>query len=106
MDECIKTATYLLSRVLCKAIKKTPYELLIGQKPNLMHLHVWGYPTEVRASNLHERKLDARTIIGYFISYFEKSKRYRFYCPNHSTRIVESRNAQFIKNCQVNRSLE
>ncbi|RVW18947.1 Retrovirus-related Pol polyprotein from transposon TNT 1-94 [Vitis vinifera] len=27
-----------------------------------------------------------------------KSKGYRFYCPSHSTRIVESRNAKFLKN--------
>ena len=29
--------------------------------------------------------------------YAEKSKGYRFYCPSHSTRIVESRNAKFFE---------
>ncbi|RVX18758.1 Retrovirus-related Pol polyprotein from transposon TNT 1-94 [Vitis vinifera] len=32
----------------------------------------------------HEKKLDPRTISGYFIGYAEKSKGYRFYCPSHS----------------------
>ncbi|XP_020266065.1 uncharacterized protein LOC109841513 [Asparagus officinalis] len=33
-----------------------------------------------------------------FIGYAERSKGYRFYCPSHSTRIVESRNAKFLEN--------
>ena len=48
--------------------------------------------------NPQEKKLDPRTISGYFIGYVERSKGYRFYCPSHSTRIVESRNAKFLKN--------
>ncbi|WVZ17437.1 hypothetical protein V8G54_010419 [Vigna mungo] len=65
-----------------------------------------GCPTEVRLYNPHEKKLDARTISGYFIDYPEKSKGYRFYCPNHSTRIVESGNARFIENGQFSGSEE
>ena len=42
--------------------------------------------------------MDLRTISGYFIGYPEKSKGFRFYCPNHSTRIVETSNARFIEN--------
>ena len=48
--------------------------------------------------------MDFRTISGYFIGYLEKSKGYRFYCPNHSTRIVESENARFIENCDISGS--
>ena len=51
----------------------------------------WGCPSEVRVYNL-------RTISAYFIGYAEMSKGYRFYCPSHSTRIVESRNAKFLEN--------
>ena len=36
--------------------------------------------------------------------YVEKSKGYRFYCPSHSTRIVESRNAKFLEYDLVNGS--
>jgi len=59
---------------------------------------IWGCPSEVRIYNPQEKKLDPRTISGYFIGYAERSKGYRFYCPSHSTRIVESRNAKFLEN--------
>ena len=93
-----KTAAYLLNRIFSKAVPKTPYELWMGRKPNLRHLHVWGYQTKVKVYNQHEKKLDARTISGFFIGYPEKSKSYKFYCPNHSMRISESSNARFIEN--------
>ncbi|RYE20332.1 MAG: transposase, partial [Sphingobacteriaceae bacterium] len=102
----LKTAVYLLNRVPSKAVPKTPFELWTGRKPSLRHLHVFGCPAEVRIYNPHERKLDSRTISGFFIGYPEKSKGYRFYCPNHSTRIVETGNARFIENGEVSGSLE
>ncbi|KAL8159252.1 hypothetical protein V2J09_000789 [Rumex salicifolius] len=44
--------------------------------------------------------------VGSFIGYPEKSKGYVFYCPNHSTRIVETGNARFIENGQTSGSGE
>ena len=96
--EALKTAAYILNRVPTKAVSKTPFELFKGWKSSLRHIRVWGCPSEVRVYNPHERKLDPKTISGYFIGYAEKSKGYRFYCPSHSTRIVESRNAKFLEN--------
>lgn len=52
----------------------------------------------MRIYNPKEKKLDPRTISGYFIGYAERSKGYRFYYPSHITRIVESRNAKFLEN--------
>ena len=101
----LKTASYILNRVPSKAVPKTPYELWTSRKPSLRHLHVWGCQAEVRIYNPHEKKLDSRTISGYFIGYPERSKGYRFYCPNHSTRIVESENARFIENGSVSGSV-
>ena len=100
----LRTAMYLLNRVPSKAVSKTPFELWTGRKPSLRHLHVWGCSAEVRIYNPQEKKLDFRTISGYFIGYPEKSKGYRFYCPNHSTRIVESGNDRFIENCDISGS--
>ena len=60
-------------------------------------MRVWGCSSEVRIYNPQEKKLDPMTINGYFIGYVESSKRYRFYCPSHSTRIVESRNVKFLE---------
>ena len=61
---------------------------------------------EVRIYNPLENKLDSRTISGYFIGYREKSKGYRFYCPNHNPRIIETGNAKFIENGEVSGSGE
>ena len=46
--------------------------------------------------------MDPRTLSGFFIGYTETSKGYRFYCPSHSTRIVESRNTKFLENDMIN----
>ncbi|KAI0524826.1 hypothetical protein KFK09_004214 [Dendrobium nobile] len=102
----LKTAMYLLNRVPSKAVSKTPFELWTGRKPSLNHLLVWGCPAEIKIYNSHERKLDSRTTSGFFIGYPEKSKGYRFYCPNHSTKIVETGNARFIENDEISGSIE
>ena len=96
--ETLKTAVYILNRVPTKAVSKTPFESFKGWKPSLRHIRVWGCPYEVRIYNPQEKKLDPRTISGYFIGYAERSKGYRFYCTSHITRIVESRNAKFLEN--------
>ena len=100
----LKTAMYLLNRVPSKAVPKTPFELWTNRTPSIRHLHVWGCQAEIRIYNPQERKLDARTISGYFIGYPEKSKGYMFYCPNHSMRIVETGNARFIENGEISGS--
>ncbi|XP_074271145.1 uncharacterized protein LOC141595072 [Silene latifolia] len=100
----LMTAVYVGNRVPSKAVSKTPFELWKGWKPRLQHLHVWGCPAEARIYNPHERKLDPRTISGFFIGYPEKSKGYRFYCPTHKTRIVETGNAKFLENGEVSGS--
>nr|WDD38954.1 receptor-like protein kinase transcript variant 2 [Fagopyrum tataricum] len=100
----LKTAKYLLNRVPIKAVPKTPYELWTGRKPSLRHLRIWGCPAEVRVYNPHEKKLDPRTVSGFFIGYPDKSKGYKFYCPNHSAGIIETGNARFIENGQTSGS--
>ena len=77
-SEALKTAMYILNRVPTKAVLKTPFELFKGWKPSLQHVRIWGCPSKVRVYNLHEKKLDPRTISGYFIGYAKKSKGYRF----------------------------
>ncbi|KAK8498397.1 hypothetical protein V6N12_005808 [Hibiscus sabdariffa] len=95
---------YILNRVPTKVVPKTPFELFKGWKPSLRHIRIWGCPSEVRIYNPQEKKLDPRTISGYFIGYAEKSKGYRFNCPSHNTRIVESRNAKFLENDSISGS--
>ena len=102
----LKTAVYLLNRIPSKAVLKTHFELWTERKPSLRHLHVWGCPAEAQMYNPHEKKLDSRTVSGYFIGYPKKSKGYMFYCPNHSSRIIETGNARFIENGEVSGSAD
>ena len=97
-NKALKTPVYILNRVPTKAVPKMPFELWKGWKSILRHMRVWGCPSEVRIYNPQEKKLDPRTISGYFIGYAERSKGYKFYFPSHSTRIVESRNEKFLEN--------
>ena len=63
-------------------------------------------PDKVRIYNPLEKKLDSRTTSRFFIGYPERSKGYRFYCPGHSMRIVETGNARFIENGDISGSME
>ena len=89
IDALKMTTTYILNRVPIKIVPKTHFELWKGWKPSLQHMHVWGCPFEVRIYNPHEKKLDPRTLSGFFISYTKMSKGYKFCCPSHSTRIMK-----------------
>ena len=100
----LKTTMYLLNMVSSKAVEKTLFELWTGRKPSLRHLYIWGCQAEIRIYNPQEKKLDTRTISGYFIGYPVKSKGYIFYCPTHSTRIVETGNVRFIENGETSGS--
>ena len=96
--EPLKMRVYILNRVPTKVVPKMPFELWTVLKTSLRHMRVWGCASKVGIYNPQEKKLDVRTISRYFIGYVERSKGYRFYCPSHSTRIVESRNAKFLEN--------
>jgi len=104
VDVCLENCHVLLNRVPSKAVPKTSFELWTNRTPSIRHLHVWDCQAEIRIYNPQERKLDARTISGYFIGCPEKSKGYMFYCPNHSMRIVETENARFIENGKISGS--
>ena len=77
-----------------------------GNVGSLRHVHVWGCPTEVRIYNPQEKKLDSRTVRGYFIGYAKKSKGYKFYCPSRLMKIVESHNVRFLENDVISGSNE
>ncbi|KAJ9558495.1 hypothetical protein OSB04_013109 [Centaurea solstitialis] len=96
--EALKAAVHILNRVPSKYVPKTPYELWTGSKPKLNYLKVWGCPAEAKVYNPQIKKLDSKTISCYFVGYLERSKGYRFYAPSHTTRIVETRRAEFLEN--------
>lgn len=59
----------------------------------------------MRLYNLQSRKLDLKTISGYFNSYCISS-RSRFYYLSHTIKIIESDRAIYFKDNQNNESIE
>ena len=68
--EALKTTTYILNQVPSKSVPKTPYKLWSQKKPSLRYFHVWGCKVEVRPYNPQSKKLNRKTISGYFIGYY------------------------------------
>ncbi|GKE36740.1 putative RNA-directed DNA polymerase [Tanacetum coccineum] len=94
----LKMIVHILNRVPSISVPKTPYEIWTGRKPNLRYLRVWGCQAEAKLYNPQSRKLDLKTIGCFFIGHPERSKGYRFYCPSHGTRIIETHHAEFLEN--------
>jgi hypothetical protein len=95
--EALKTAVHILNRVPSKSVPKTPYEMWTDRKLTLNYLHVWGYPAEAKLFNPSIGKLDPKTVSCHFIGYPDKSKGFRFYCPDRYIKIVETRHAVFLE---------
>ncbi|KAK3035793.1 hypothetical protein RJ639_034609 [Escallonia herrerae] len=102
--EALKTAVHILNRVPNKSVPKTPFELWAQRKPSLEYFHVWGCLAEAEVYNQHTKKLDPKTISCHFIGYPERSKGFRFYCPSHTTRNVETRHAVFFEDAEYSGS--
>jgi hypothetical protein len=94
--EALKTDVHIFNRVPSKSVPKTPYEMWTCKKPTLNYLHVWGCPAEAKLFNPNIGKLDPKTVSYHFIGYPDKSKGFRFYCPDRYIKIVETRHAIFL----------
>ena len=103
--EALKTAIHILNRVPSKSVSKTSYELWTGREPSLNYLRVWGCPAEAKVFNPNIGKLDPKTISCHFIGYPEKSKGFRFYCPDRYTKFVETRHAVFLEDQLIRGSM-
>ena len=77
-SEALKIILYVLNRVPPKVVPKTPFEIQNGWKSSLRHVNIWDFPVEVRIYNPQLKKLDPRTVSGYFIGYPANSKGYKF----------------------------
>jgi hypothetical protein len=62
---------------------------------------VWGSPAEAKVFNPTIAKLDFKTVSCHFIGYPERSKGFRFYCPDRSTKFVETRHAVFLEDQMI-----
>ena len=61
------------------------------------HLHVCGSTAEAKVFNPNIGKLDPKTVSCHLFGYPEKSKGFRFYCPDRHTKFVETRHAVFLE---------
>ena len=86
------------------------YELWTERKPLLNQFRVWGCPAEIKVFHPNTEKLDPKTLSCHFIGYPEKSKGYRFYCPDRHTKFIETRHAaledQMIRGSMVARKID
>jgi hypothetical protein len=99
--EALKAAIHILNRVPSKSVPKTPYEMWTGRVPSVNHLRVWGSPAEAKVFNPTIAKLDSKIVSCHFIGYPERSKGFRFYCPDRSTKFVETRHAVFLEDQMI-----
>ncbi|KAK1601292.1 hypothetical protein QYE76_018137, partial [Lolium multiflorum] len=86
--EAISTAVHYSNRLFLRPLhNKTPYELLTGNKPNVMYIRVFGCKCLVKNNKGKLGKFETRTIEGIFVGYAENSHAYRYY--NWSTGTIE-----------------
>jgi len=80
-DDAVSTSCYVMNRVLIRSIlKKTPYELFNGRKPNISHLRVFGCNCFVLNNGKENLgKFDEKADHGIFIGYSLNSHAYRIY---------------------------
>jgi hypothetical protein len=86
--EAVSAACYVLNRVsVTKPQMKTPYELLMGKKPNIKFMKPFGCPLTILniADNLG--KFDGKSEEGYLLGYCTNSKGFRVY--NRATKKVQ-----------------
>ena len=90
--EAASMAVYLMNQCTTNGVPKlTPYEILVGRKPILSHLQVFGSIANVRIPNEDREKPDAKSEECILVGYSSVKKAYK--CFNPSTRAVRiSRN--------------
>lgn len=88
-EDAVSTACYVSNRVNIRPIlKKTPYELFKGRKPNITHFHVFGCKCFVLNNDKDNLgKFDEKSDEGIFLGYSLTSKAYRIF--NKRTLVIE-----------------
>ena len=79
--EALNTSSYIINRCMIRPIlKKTPYELFKGRKPNIMHLRVFGCKCYVHNNGKESlEKFDPRSDEAIFLGYSSHSKAYKVF---------------------------
>jgi len=81
LADAVSTSCYVMNRVLIRSIlKKTPYELFNGRKPNIRHLKLFGCRCFILNNGKENLgKFDEKADNGIFIGYSSTSHAYRVY---------------------------
>ena len=78
--EAVNTACHTVNRVYFRpGIKKTPYELWKGRKPNVKYFRIFGRTCFILKDRENVGKFDSRIDEGIFLGYSSTSKTYRVY---------------------------
>lgn len=93
--EALSTACYLKNRSPARALKGvTPYQALMGRKPNVDHLKVFGCLCYAHVPKDERKKLDSKSVTCIFLGYGSEVKGYRLYVLERE-RIMYSRDVIF-----------
>ena len=80
-----------------KGLKKTPYEILTGNKPNISYFRVFGCKCFYLIKGVRLSKFQAKTLEGIFVGYGVDSHTYRIY-DKTSRFVIESCSVEFDEN--------
>ncbi|CAN1142556.1 Retrovirus-related Pol polyprotein from transposon TNT 1-94 [Linum perenne] len=93
--EAVNTACYITNRALVRSrIKKTPYEIWKGRKPNIGYFRPFGCKCFILNTKDQLGKFDAKSDEGIFLGYSDLSKAYRVY-NKRTFKVEESINVIF-----------
>jgi hypothetical protein len=87
-SEAVNTACHAINRVyLHRLLKKTSYELLTGNKPNVSYFRVFGSKCYILVKKGRNSKFAPKAAKGFLLGYDSNTKAYRVF--NKSSRLVE-----------------
>jgi hypothetical protein len=87
-SEAVNTACHAINRVyLHRLLKKTSYELLTGNKPNVSYFRVFGSKCYILVKNGRNSKFAPKAVEGFLLGYYSNTKAYRVF--NKSSGLVE-----------------
>jgi transposase InsO family protein len=96
--EAINTAWHASNRLyLRKGLNKTPYEILIGKKPNIKYFRVFGCKCFYLKKGVHLSKFDTKALEVTFVGYTAESHAFRIF-DKLSARVFEVCNVRFDEN--------
>jgi hypothetical protein len=76
--EAINTACYSINRLyLHQILKKTPYELLTGKKPNVSYFSVFGSKCFILISIGRNSKFAPKVVESFLLGYDSNTRAYR-----------------------------